>query len=57
MKILEEELESKKETQKIILERDQVCTVGVSPNVKITVACLDSVKRCLSGETWARQAK
>ena len=38
MKILEEELESKKETQKIILERDQVCTVGVSSNVKIIVA-------------------
>ena len=39
MKILEEQLENKKETQKIILERDQVCTVGVSPNVKTTVAC------------------
>ena len=39
MKILEEQLEDKKETRKIIQEQNQVCTVGVSPNVKITVAC------------------
>jgi hypothetical protein len=39
VEILEDQLDAVKETQKSIQERNQVCTVGVSPNFKITVAC------------------